>query len=447
MLFKNFTQRKMNGFEIQITKKNFVGNVGLAYIATFINARQLFAPIDAASKINRGGNTFSCYDIVKTILALLCLGKTNFDDVEQFRNDKYFKKTLKMRSIPSAPTIRQRLETWDEDMFKAIRQVNIALLRPFFGDESVKIIDKIFTLLESDVTPMDNSKTNKEGIARTYKDFYGFAPMMSYAGTSGFMVNNELRNGDAHSNCEGTVKYFAETIALTNQLSNHPLFAIMDSGNDDKKLIFEFINSHVEFIVKRNLRRESKTKYIEYALANHEHTTCDEKKGVKIYYARWTRKVEGREVPIAVVVREITMDKKTKQPCLMPLYDVDVYWNSLNMPAEAVEQQYHKHGTSEQYHSEFKSDLDMERLPSGKFSSNYAMMLLGMVSFNLLRLTGKQLLKTGYVPGAKRGHRLRIKTVIQNIMYMAGQFVEHARSTVVQIFCGNAWTNAFVRLE
>jgi hypothetical protein len=437
----------MNRFDIQITNKNFVSNVGLVYIATFLNSRQLFAPIETASKIKRGGDTISDYDIVKTYLALICLGKTNFDDVEQYRNDKYFRKTLKLRVVPSAPTLRQRLETWDEEMCNAIRRVNIDILKSFFKDESVIINDTVYTLLESDVTPMDNSKTKKEGVSRTYKSFFGFAPMMSYAGKSGFMINNELRYGAAHSNCEGTDKYLAETISLTKHLSKHPIFTIMDSGNDDKKLIAEFYKSNTEFIVKRNLRRESRTKYVEFALANHELTICDEEKGVKTYYVRWTHKVESLEVPIAVVVREFIMEYKTKQPYLIPNYEVDVYWSSLNMSAYAVEQQYHKHGTSEQYHSEFKSDLDMERLPSGDFSSNYATMLIGMVSFNLLRITGKKLLRTGYVPGERRGQRLRIKTVIQNVMYMAGQLVEHARKKVIQIFGGYAWTNAFVRLE
>jgi len=101
----------MNGFQIKITKKDFVNNVGLAYVAVFLNMRKIFAPVDKASKIFRGGNTISDYDIVKTVLALICLGKTNFDDVEQYRNDKYFKKTLKLKVVPSAPTIRQRLET------------------------------------------------------------------------------------------------------------------------------------------------------------------------------------------------------------------------------------------------------------------------------------------------------------------------------------------------
>ena len=33
--------------------------------------------------------------------------------------------------------------------------------------------------VDMDVTPMDNSKTQKEGIGWTYKKFMGYAPMMA----------------------------------------------------------------------------------------------------------------------------------------------------------------------------------------------------------------------------------------------------------------------------
>jgi hypothetical protein len=221
----------------------------------------------------------------------------------------------------------------------------------------------------------------------------------------------------------------------------------MDSGNDDSKLVRQFVEQDTEFIIKRNLRREPVEKYINYAIENSETKKVDGKTGNTTYYARWERQVEDRQIPIAIVVTEKTMDHKTRQPFLMPQHDVDVYWNSLNLSADIVEEQYHKHGTSEQYHSEFKSDLDMERLPSGKFSSNYTIMLFGMISFNLLRIAGKQLLSTGMVPGAKRrGKRLRIRTVIQNIMYMAGQYIEHARKSVLSIFRGNPWTPSFIMI-
>ena len=49
--------------------------------------------------------------------------------------------------------------------------------------------------VDIDVTPMDNSKSKKEGVSRTYKGFDGYAPVMAYIGTEGYAINFELREG------------------------------------------------------------------------------------------------------------------------------------------------------------------------------------------------------------------------------------------------------------
>lgn len=432
----------MANFEIKLTNDVLINHVGLAYISKFLNNTRVFSQINLISRFKKSSGVISDYDVVKTIIALIALGKTSFDDVEMYRQDRFVKKTLNLKTVPSAVTIRQRLETYDSDMWKVIRQINVDILYEYFRDEAVEINGKFYIVVDSDVTPMDNSNTKKEGVSRTYKQFNGFAPMMSYAGRSGFMINNELRPGDHHSNCEGTLEYFRQTIKLSKQLGSYSLLSILDSGNDDKKLVKEFLTRGSEFIMKRNLRNESRDKYIAYALEYALiHGTAEKQyEGCWKYYSNWSREIEKESVPIAVVVTEKTITKG--QPMLMPEYEVEVYWNSLDLKAKEVEELYHKHGTMEQYHSEFKSDLDLERLPSGKFSSNYTMMLLGMISFNLLRIAGKALLETKKVPG-KRGNRLRLRTVIQNVMYMAGQYISHARRDVLKIFRGYKWTTAF----
>ena len=64
---------------------------------------------------------------------------------------------------------------------------------------------------------------------------------------------------------------------------------------------------------------------------------------------------------------------------------------------------YHQHGTSEQFHSEIKSDMDLERLPSGKFATNALVLSLGQVAYNILRLCGQtSLQQNGHLPTAKR---------------------------------------------
>jgi hypothetical protein len=432
----------MSKFFIEISDDVYVNHVGLTFIAGFLNSKNFSKLIGSASKIKKQSGVITDYDIIKTYIALITLGKPDFDNVEQYRNDKFFKKVLNLKTVPSAATLRQRFETYGEEMWSAIRQINIEFIANFLPEQTVEINGKPYMVLESDVTPMDNSASNKEGVAKTYKRFFGFAPMMSYSRGSGFMINNELRPGDAHTNCEGTDKYFSETIAMVKDITPYPWLAICDSGNDDRKLVTQFLSQGVEFIIKRNFRQESKDKYIDYAKQNGNEEIV--RKGCSRYYSNWSRQAGEVAVPLTLVMTEITMDKNG-QLLLAPEYYLDAYWNSLNLDPQTVEDLYHHHGTSEQYHSEFKSDLDMERLPSGKFSSNYSVMLVGMIAFNLLRITGNALLGTKEAPG-RRGSRLRLRTVIQNIMYMAGQYIEHARQNILRIYKGYRWTPAFVRI-
>ena len=70
-------------------------------------------------------------------------------------------------------------------------------------------------------------------------------------------------------------------------------------------------------------------------------------------------------------------------------YEADAWYTTLLGVGEAgVVRLYEDHGTSEQFHSEIKGELDLERLPSGKFATNALVFLLGIVAYNLLRLLG-----------------------------------------------------------
>lgn len=66
-----------------------------------------------------------------------------------------------------------------------------------------------FVPVDIDVTPMDNSKSAKEGVSRTYKGFDGYAPMMAYIGAEGYAINFGLREGKQHSQ-KGTVEFQKE---------------------------------------------------------------------------------------------------------------------------------------------------------------------------------------------------------------------------------------------
>jgi hypothetical protein len=111
----------------------------------------------------------------------------------------------------------------------------------------------------------------------------------------------------------------------------------------------------------------------------------------------------------------------------MPDVEVETDWTSLSDDPGTVVELYQAHGTSEQFHSELKADLDLERLPSGKFQTNELVQLLGMMAYNLLRLIGKVCLRETDAPIRKQVLRRRVRSVIQDLIYLSCRLVRHAR--------------------
>jgi len=82
---------------------------------------------------------------------------------------------------------------------------------------------------------------------------------------------------------------------------------------------------------------------------------------------------------------------------------------------------------SQQFHSEFKTDLDLERLPSGKFATNALVMALGAFAYNILRFIGQTGLIAPFGPVRHSAKRRRLRTVIQELMYLAGRLITTGR--------------------
>ena len=96
------------------------------------------------------------------------------------------------------------------------------------------------------------------------------------------------------------------------------------------------------------------------------------------------------------------------QLLLEPDYELEGWWTSLDEAPEAVIKRYQAHATHEQFHSEIKTDLDLERLPSGKFATNDL----------ILHLT--QLAK-----------RRRLRTVLQELVHRAALVIHKARQIIL----------------
>ncbi len=98
------------------------------------------------------------------------------------------------------------------------------------------------------------------------------------------------------------------------------------------------------------------------------------------------------------------------------------------------------------YNSELKTDLNLERLPSGKFATNDLVLCAGLVAYNLLRVIGQISLQESDAPVRTKVHRRRVKTVIENLIWLASRLVEHARQTKLRFGRHSPWFPTFRRI-
>ncbi len=153
-----------------------------------------------------------------------------------------------------------------------------------------------------------------------------------------------------------------------------------------------------------------------------------------------------QRVIFRVVQRMITA---TCQHLLMPELDIDTWWTSLSTrqasSAQVIEL-YCQHDTSEQFHSEIKSELDLERLPSGEFAINALLLSLGLVAYNVLRLCGQaaldenqQLPPEEKLPLSKPVFRRRLRSMVQNLMHLAARLTRHSSRWGLELGSENPW--------
>lgn len=158
-------------------------------------------------------------------------------------------------------------------------------------------------------------------------------------------------------------------------------------------------------------------------------------------------KREGITEPLRIVFRVTKWTVEADgQALLLPEVEVESYWTSLDVNVARVIELYHAHGTSEEFHSELKTDLDLEKLPSGKFQTNELVLLLGMVAYNVLRLIGQESLDGDDIPVRKRVARRRLRSVMQDMIYLACRVVRHARRVMLSFGRHCPWFDTWRRV-
>jgi len=386
--------------------------------------------------------------ILKSIIGLLAQGRTRFEEISLFRNDTFFRDSLNLEYVPAKETVRLYLERMipkQKSVNSIIEEASVRLLQSC-QFTSIEIEDRNYLPVDIDTSPLDNSKSKKEGVSRTYKQYDGYHPIFSYIGREGYMLDCELREGKQH--CQnGTPEFLKHTIHMISQLHiDAPLLFRLDGGNDSKAILKLLEECKHFFIVKRNLRKELPEYWLSVAHAQGTITYQDASKTVYTGIHTGKNPAGDESFPALDIIFQVTEKRIASDgtPLLFPEITTETFWTNMYESPERIIDLYHDHGTSEQFHSELKTDMNVERLPSGKFAVNAMLLKLAMVAFNILRFIGQTAisLKTD-LPYKTLAKRKRLRKVIDDLIRVAVKVIQHARKSIIKVWDKDPWLSCF----
>ncbi len=412
---------------VQSDKEFYTSHSGLALVGLCVNKLcSLPAKAKAAFPVSPGSNGIGLDDILRSYIGLLTLGQSDYEAVTNRKEDDYFRESLGIGRIPSSETLRQRLDEVALDLRSLADYCSVEFLR----EAQVKItpLETGHIPLDCDVFGMDNSKTKKEGVSRIYNGQDGYAPMAGYIGREGWCLELELREGKQHSQCE-FIPFLNRVIEKARSLTSFKLMVRLDSAHDaiDTRVTLAG-QRKVSYIIKWNPRKEDLQEWARRIFKEGKVTTPRQGKRIGLLTVHIQQVHYGKTYQFRRVMRAVerTIDRKG-QMLLIPEIEVEGWWTTLVTLETEVIRLYEDHGTMEQFHSEIKSDMDVERLPSGKFATNGLILTLVGLSYNILRAIGQFGLVDGHTPVRHPAKRRRIKTVMQELMYLAARLVKTGR--------------------
>ena len=423
-------------FEIEQSKQEFYTSTsGLALVGVALNRfTTLASRVDKAAP-KRG---IATSDVVRSYLGLLCQGKSDFAAIQSaFDSDEFFRSALGLKKIPSQETLRQRMDQFAEQLRTIVDFCSMEFLKR--AQAQLSPLTTGHMPLDMDVFTLDNSNTKKEGVSYTYRGYNGYAPLGVWLGLEGWCLEIEQRPGSQHAQ-EGFIPLLLRALRKSRQFTDAPLLVRLDGAHDALTTLVTLIDEAVDFIVKWNPRGTDVPIKATEIFAHGKIVRQNEKGRIAIMtetVERTCKDDDGKDKVIKVrrVLRATERNfDRDGTPRLIPDVEIEGWWTNLPNKKEAIIELYKGHALCEQYHSEIKSDLDLERLPSGKYATNALVMTCAGLAYNLLRAVGQVgLMNKKQARRAKQ--RRRLKTVLQDLIYFAARFLRHAHGLKLRFSC------------
>ncbi|SEH08627.1 hypothetical protein [Candidatus Venteria ishoeyi] len=154
----------------QSETETYTSHAGMLLVGSCLNKHGNLEAICAP--LGKGGEVSNA-DLIRSYVGLLAQGKSDYEAIENVRNDEIFQLSLGIKQVLSSSRQRQR---FDENARTLIENVvtpcNIEMLKNL--DVQITPLYTGHVQIDADASPFNNSGTKKEHVGWTYKNFDGY---------------------------------------------------------------------------------------------------------------------------------------------------------------------------------------------------------------------------------------------------------------------------------
>jgi hypothetical protein len=341
----------------------------------------------------------------------MLLGGTCLSDLEVLRGDGGTQELLGADGILAPTTAGEFLRKFGMGDVQDLQRVILRLQQRVRPQQASP-----YCTIDLDSSIYEQASRRKEGSTKAYNGEVGYHPLFAFWAEEGELLFSHLRRGSAHT-ARGVVWFLRET--RKRLPAGVPTKLRADSGFYSKAVVEWCEEGGLTFTITAD-------------------QTAPLLQAIAALPARSWRPLPGHELadvaelryqPVGwgnsyryVVKRELSETKTG-----------ELYWqyhalvtNDEVRPAAAVMSWHLQHADMENAIKEHKSGFGLEKLPTQKFHANWAYLLMGQITFNLVAWFKRLVLPPSY-------QRATIKTIRHQLLNLAGKIVHTARQCFLVI--------------
>ena len=162
----------MKHLKIEQSNTDIISHSGLSLIGQAIKHHtNLSKQLDANIPLRHG---IKHSDVIKSYLALLSIGKNDFEAINTIESEFYFMSAMDINDIPCEATLRQRMDNHADKFLPIVEKASrdfLCNIQPTLHPLSTGHIP-----IDANVTPMDNREAIKKACREPTRDMTGLHP-------------------------------------------------------------------------------------------------------------------------------------------------------------------------------------------------------------------------------------------------------------------------------